>query len=118
MSWTCLSNYGHVLVELSVDRRHRIRDLARRLDLTERAVQRIITELDSAGLVVREREGRCNVYTLNRDHPLVHPREAHCTVGEFVDAFRPRDRGETDAADASAERGESAGNTEQSLGAA
>ena len=87
MEWACLSNHGLVLVSLAEGHPHRIRDLARRVDLTERAVQRIVTELVSAGLVNRQREGRCNTYTLNRTRPLRHPLEAHCTVGDVIDTF-------------------------------
>ncbi len=85
--WSCLSNYGLVLIALGQDQELRIRDLAEHVGLTERAVQRIVTELSEAGLVVRRREGRRNLYTLRRGKRLHHPLESHRTVGDLVDTF-------------------------------
>jgi hypothetical protein len=48
MSWRCLSNHGLVLVALGQGGGIRIRDLADHVGLTERAVQRIVTELAAA----------------------------------------------------------------------
>jgi DNA-binding transcriptional regulator PaaX len=52
--------------------------------ITERAVQRIVAELEAAGVLVREREGRRNRYRVDRRARLRHPVEAHCTVGELL----------------------------------
>lgn len=83
-SWTFLSNHAHVLVCIQADNRMRLRDMARHVGITERAVQRIIRELEEAGVVKRIREGRRNQYAINRDAPLRHPLESHCTVGQLM----------------------------------
>lgn len=62
----------------------RLRDVAERVGITERAVQRIVGDLEAAGAVKREREGRRNRYTLNLSKNLRHPVEAHCTLGELL----------------------------------
>jgi DNA-binding MarR family transcriptional regulator len=84
--WTLLSNHGHVLVCLANDPHMRLRDVAERVGITERAVQRIILDLEQAEMLSREREGRRNHYRINATQPLRHPLEQHHTVGELVEA--------------------------------
>jgi len=83
-AWTFLSNHGHVLVCLAQDADARLRDVAAAVGITERAVQKIVTDLEAAGIVVRERAGRRNHYRLHTDQPLRHPIEAHRTVGALL----------------------------------
>lgn len=85
--WSCLSNHGLVLLALSDDSELRLRDIAEQVGLTERAVQRIVTDLAKSGLVDRRREGRRNLYTLRRSERLRHPLESHRTVGDLLDTF-------------------------------
>ena len=78
--WTFLSNHGHVLVCLARDPEARLRDVALAVGITERAVQKIVSDLEDAGVVERVREGRRNRYRLFLDEPLRHPIEAHRTI--------------------------------------
>ena len=48
-SWTLFTNHGHVLLFLSQNPFGRIRDIASEVGITERAVQRIIVELEADG---------------------------------------------------------------------
>jgi DNA-binding Lrp family transcriptional regulator len=82
--WTFLSNHAHVLVCLALDRNARLRDVATSVGITERAVQKIVSDLEEAGVIVRERNGRRNSYRLNVGVPLRHPLEAHRTVGTLL----------------------------------
>jgi DNA-binding transcriptional ArsR family regulator len=82
--WTVLSNHGHVLVCLARDPDARLRDVALRVGITERAVQKILADLDEARVVERRREGRRNRYRLRTDRPLRHPVEAHRTVAALL----------------------------------
>ncbi len=79
--WTFLSNHAHVLVCLALDPDARLRDVALSVGITERAVQKIVSDLEEAGVIVRERAGRRNSYRLNLDVPLRHALESHKTVG-------------------------------------
>jgi len=83
-TWTFLTNHAHVLICLSGNPRLLLRDVAERVGITERAVQRIVTDLEQAGALTRTREGRRNVYEVNRDLHLRHPVEADHTVGELL----------------------------------
>ena len=87
-SWSFLTNHSHVLLCISEDPDVTVRDLAARVGITERAVMRIIGELDEGGVLERRREGRRNHYTIHEDLPLRHPIEEHCTVGDLIRMFR------------------------------
>lgn len=82
--WTFLSNHGHVLVCLARDPESRLRDVALSVGITERAVQKIVSDLEEAGVVERLRDGRRNRYRLHPERPLRHPIEAHRTVGALL----------------------------------
>jgi DNA-binding transcriptional ArsR family regulator len=82
--WTFFSNHGHVLVCLALDPDSRLRDVAASVGITERAVQKIVDDLDEAGILTRERSGRRNTYRLNVNVPLRHPLESHRTVGSLL----------------------------------
>jgi DNA-binding MarR family transcriptional regulator len=84
--WTFLTNHAHVLVLLDRDPDMRMRDLAREIGITERATQRIISELVESGYLTRRRQGRRNTYTLHGDQPLRHPLESKHTVDELLRA--------------------------------
>ena len=87
-TWSFLTNHSHVLLCISEDPDITVRDLALRVGITERAVMRIIGELDEGGVLERRREGRRNHYTVFEDLPLRHPVEQHCTVGDLIRMFR------------------------------
>ena len=82
--WTFLSNHAHVLVCLALDPDARLRDVALSVGITERAVQKIVSDLEEAGVIVRERAGRRNSYRLNLEVPLRHALESHKTVGVLL----------------------------------
>lgn len=82
--WTFLSNHAHVLVCLATDPDSRLRDVAASVGITERAVQKIVGDLEDAGVIERVRAGRRNSYRLRPSVPLRHPLEAHQTVGALL----------------------------------
>lgn len=82
--WTFLSNHAHVLIALAKDPTMRVRDLAIVVGITERAVASILADLEEAGVLVRERSGRRNVYTIEDGSPLRHPVEGHRKVRDIL----------------------------------
>jgi hypothetical protein len=83
-AWTFLSNHAHVLLMLARDPEIRLRDVAERVGITERAVQRIVADLESARYIERERQGRRNRYRVHPEMPLRHPVEAHRRIGSLI----------------------------------
>lgn len=82
--WTFFSNYGHVLVCLARNHDARLRDVAEEVGLTERAVQKIVRDLQAADYLTVTKQGRCNRYRINRRKALRHALESHCTVGKLL----------------------------------
>ena len=82
--WTFLSNHAHVLHCIFLWPDIRIRDIALKVLITERAVQRIVVDLERGGYVKRERVGRQNHYRLDRRLHLRHPLEHHVEVGRLL----------------------------------
>lgn len=83
--WTFLTNHSHVLVLLASDPDLVLREVALRVGITERAVQRIIQDLEGEGFVERERVGRRNHYRVLTEQSLRHPIEAHRTIGDLLE---------------------------------
>ncbi len=82
--WTFLTNHSHVLICLERQPDLRLRDVAEMVGITERAVQRIIADLEEADVLSHEKEGRRNRYHVNKKHPLRHAIEKHRTVGDLL----------------------------------
>jgi DNA-binding transcriptional ArsR family regulator len=82
--WTYLTNHTHVLICLSQDSELRLRDVADKVGITERAVQRIVAELEEAGAITRFRDGRRNRYDVHLESHLRHSIESHRTIGDIV----------------------------------
>jgi DNA-binding transcriptional ArsR family regulator len=83
--WTFLTNHAHVLLCIAHDPEVRLRDVALRVGITERAVQRIVTDLETEGYLEVSKEGRRNRYRINADRPLRHPIERHRSVGALLE---------------------------------
>ena len=79
-SWTFLSNHAHVLLCLAEDPEMVLKNVAAKVGITERAVQRIVADLEHAGYLERVKVGRRNRYKVIESKPLRHPIEAHETV--------------------------------------
>ena len=84
-TWTFMTNHAHVLLCIAENPKSRMRDLAMKIGITERAVQRIIAELEAAGYLRHGRKGRNNHYMVRTDLPLRHPIEQHCAVSILID---------------------------------
>src|SRR5919199_2846940 len=80
VSWTFLTNHADALLCIARDPGVRLRDLALRVGVTERAAQRIVNDLVAAGYVSRARVGSRNVYTVNPDRHLRRPIVRHSRI--------------------------------------
>lgn len=83
-AWTFLTNHAHVLLCLARDPSARMRDIAAAVGITERAVQRIIAELEGDGYIERIRKGRRNTYQVHERLPLRHPIEQHRRISDLI----------------------------------
>ena len=85
--WTFLTNHSHVLLVIWRSPDIRVRDIATKVGITERAVMRIVSELNEAGFIRIEKLGRENRYSVIDEMPLRHPLESDHSVGELLQAL-------------------------------
>lgn len=64
-SWGFFTNQMLMLLALASDHRRTVRDLADSIGITERAGLGVIGQLESEGIVARERDGRRTKYTID-----------------------------------------------------
>lgn len=86
-TWTFLTNHAQVLLCVAEDPDIRLRDVAERVGITERASQRILAELVKSGYVKTTRIGRRNRYSVDREHAMRHSAQLGHDVGSLLEAM-------------------------------
>jgi DNA-binding MarR family transcriptional regulator len=86
-TWGFLTNHFYVLRAIAEDPSPTLREMAARIGITERAVQRIVAELEGAGYLLRHREGRRNRY-LVREGGRRHELDAELPLRELLGLSR------------------------------
>ena len=86
--WTFVTNHFVVLLCIAENPDVRMSEVAARVGVTERAVQRLVADLVEAGYLVRSRRGRRNHYTIDATMPLRHLETQHRQLGELVALLR------------------------------
>jgi hypothetical protein len=84
-TWTFLSNHAHVLLALVRNPDATLREVAELVGITERAVQRIVADLEAGQYLERVRTGRRNSYKVHPELPLRHPITAHRDIGALIE---------------------------------
>ncbi len=82
--WSFLTNHARVLLCIAHDPGARLRDIAASLDITDRSVYGIVTDLTTAGYVVKHRDGRRNLYQIQAHLPLPEPASKEPAIGEVL----------------------------------
>jgi DNA-binding IclR family transcriptional regulator len=85
--WTFLTNHAQVLLCLADTPDIRLRDVAERVGITERATQRILADLTDSGYVKTQRVGRRNRYTVDRQHAMRHEAQLGYEIGTLLEAL-------------------------------
>jgi hypothetical protein len=79
--WTFLTNHARVLMVIAQAPAARLRDIAAACETIERTVQMIVSDLERAGYLIRERDGRRTRYTLHLDGASGIRRRRICPSG-------------------------------------
>lgn len=88
-TWTFLTNHSQVLLCIANNQRITAKEIAEIVGITERAVQRLIRDLEESGYIVRLRVGRQNRYVIDFAQPMRHPAQGGRTVGELIELLAP-----------------------------
>jgi MarR family len=82
--WTFLTHHAHALLVIARVPGVRIRDIAAKLGVTERAAHRIVGELVEGGYLTRHKLGSRNFYEVHPGRPLRDPVSGRHDVGELL----------------------------------
>ena len=85
--WTFLSNHGRIFIYIAKHPKSTTEAISREVGITQRGVQKIITELEAADYITRRKEGRSNQYTVKLNLPMRHKLEKDFTVGDLLRAL-------------------------------
>ena len=84
-TWVFLSNHAHVLLCIARDADYRTRDIAEQVGITERAAQRIVSDLIAEGYLKRTKIGRRNRYEINRHGHLRSATFRNLEIGPLLE---------------------------------
>src|SRR5712691_3394041 len=82
--WSFLTNHARVLLRIAQDPGSRLRDIAAALDITERSAYAIVTDLTTAGYVIKHKDGRRNRYQIQAHRPLAEPASQAPAIGDVL----------------------------------
>jgi predicted transcriptional regulator len=86
--WRFLSNHAQVLLRIHRDPDARFLDIAQTVGITERAAQRIVSDLIKHGYIESQRIGRRNHYRVNSDVAMRHPAQDGHAIGELLELLQ------------------------------
>ena len=84
VSWSFLTSHARVLLCIARDPGVRLRDIAASLGITERSAHAIVTDLASAGYLVKQKDGRRNRYQIQAHLPLPGAGTGEPAIGEVL----------------------------------
>ena len=99
--WSLLTNHGRLLLAIENEPGLRVRDMADRLDMSERGVALILRDLRNAGYVTSRREGRRVYYSVVPDKPMRRDSLKHQTVGQLLQLLTEAETARHDGSGAS-----------------
>ena len=82
--WTFITNHGLVLSYIYHHPTSTAREIADQVNVTERTVHKIISDLEKAGYIARRKSGRRNVYSVDPNLPLRHHTKKDIMVSELL----------------------------------
>ena len=83
-NWGFLTNHALVLLCIARDPGARLRDIAATVGITERSAFGIVSDLATAGYVVKEKGGRRNRYRVLAHLPLPESAERRLAIGDLL----------------------------------
>ncbi len=90
--WKFVTNYSLVLCQIAQHPRITIRELSLTIGITEKAIHRIITDLETDGYITKIREGRRLRYRINPDLCLRDEMLQDKAVGDLLEVLGWRRR--------------------------
>ena len=86
--WTFITNHAAVLSVIARSPRITARELAETVGITERAVRKIIADLEGEEFISKKKEGRRVRYSVNPGKRLRHQTHGEKTIGELLSILK------------------------------
>lgn len=86
--WKFLTNHAVVLLCLAENPTQTAREVALTMEITERAVRKIIADLEIEGYLEKSKEGRRVRYKINSKLPFRHPSQKDKSVEKLLVALK------------------------------
>jgi predicted transcriptional regulator len=86
-NWTFITNHGLVLAYIFHNPSHTAREIAAHVGITERTAHKMISDLEEAGYIGRQKSGRRNVYEVDPEVPLRHHTKKDILVSNLLAAL-------------------------------
>jgi DNA-binding IclR family transcriptional regulator len=83
-TWSFLTNHALVLIHVGRQPDSTGIQIAQAVGITERAVRKILAELEAGGYIAVERNGRRNRYRVDIHRPVLEVGGSQLTVGELL----------------------------------
>jgi len=87
--WTFITNHAAVLSLIVHEPHLTAREIAQKVGITERAVWRILSDLEQEKYITKQKVGRRLEYTINLDRPLRHPSHGDKNLADLVNILKP-----------------------------
>lgn len=87
-SWDFITNHGAVLIMVFQHPKITGREISQQVGITERAVLKIVADLDEAGYIERAKHGRANTYSVHKDLPLPGSMFKDIAVGDLLNVLK------------------------------
>ena len=85
--WTFLTNHALVLSYLSKHSSITAREISKDIGITERAIRKIIADLDNVGYISKRKVGRGTRYRINPDLSMRSDTHYDIAIGDFLEAL-------------------------------
>ena len=85
--WTFITNHGLVLSYIFHNSTSTAREIANHIGVTERTTHKIISDLEVAGYIKRQKIGRRNVYNVDPQLPLRHHTKTDIVVEDLLESL-------------------------------
>ena len=85
--WALITNHALVLVHLIEHPRSTLRGIADAVGVTDRAALSLVRALEEDGILLRRKEGRRNVYSVDIDALMAHKHHGRYSIGQIAAAL-------------------------------
>ena len=86
-NWSFITNHGAVLAIIAQHQAIKAAEIAKKLEITERSVRRVIADLSSEGYITKKYQSGVNHYQINTDRTLRRKEQQSIKVKELLKAL-------------------------------